>query len=172
MSLGVLLFILLKATFLSFSGFGSLPVLREELVTNRRVLTDDDLNRAVAIARATPGPMGSYVVAIGYAVAGWSGAAMGWIAMAAPALLVIPLAAAFRRRSDSIYVQSVIEGIILGSAALVLATARSLLPDAAFDVPTLIVAIAALIVVIATKTPPIWVILAAALVTFGAAWLG
>ena len=39
MNLGVLLVILLKATLLSFSGFGSLPVLRDELVTNRRVLS-------------------------------------------------------------------------------------------------------------------------------------
>ena len=166
MSLGVLLAILLKATFLSFSGFGSLPVLHDELVTNRHVLTDDDLNRAVAIARATPGPMGSYVVAVGYSVAGWPGAAMGWIAMTAPAFLVIPLAAGLRRRSESVRWQSVIEGVILGSAALVLATARSLMPDAVFNAPTIIVAVGALIAVSVTKVPAIWVILAGAGLAF------
>jgi chromate transporter len=165
MNVGVLFAILVKATFLSFSGFGSLPVLREELVTNRRVLTDDDLNRAVAVARVTPGPMGSYVVAVGYAAAGWPGAVMGWIALTFPALSVIPLGAALRRRRESVRWQSVIEGIILASAALVLATARSLLPDAVVDLPTIIVAIAALIAVSVTEIPTIWVILIGAAVT-------
>ena len=166
MNLGVLLAILLKATFLSFSGFGSLPILRAELVTNRHVLTDDDVNQAVAVARATPGPMGSYVVAIGYAAAGWPGAVMGWFAMTAPALLVVPLTAALRRWSHSIRWQSALEGTILASAALVLATARSLLPDAVFDAPTIVVAVAALIAVSLTKIPTIWVIVAGASLTF------
>ena len=48
-----------------------------------------DLNRAIAVARVTPGPMGIYVVAIGYAVAGWPGAAAGWLALALPAALKV-----------------------------------------------------------------------------------
>jgi len=171
MKAGVLFALLLKATCLSFSGFGSLPVLREELVTNRHVLTDDDLNRAVAIARATPGPMGSYVVAVGYSVDGWSGAALGWLAMTAPAVCVIPIAAAFRRWHDSRRWQSVMEGILLASAALVLATARSLLPDAIVDVPTAAVALAALAVAIATRLSSIWVILGGAALTLSAQFL-
>ena len=166
MNLGVLFAILLKATFLSFSGFGSLPVLRAELVTNRHVLTDDDLNRAVAVARATPGPMGSYVVAIGYAAAGWPGAVMGWFAMTAPAILVVPIATALRRWSQSIRWQSALEGTIVASAALVLSTARSLLPDAVFDAPTSAVAVATLIAVSLTKIPTMWVIVAGACLTF------
>ena len=101
MNLAVLLAILLKASLLSFSGFGSLPVLRDELVTNRHVLTMDDLNRAIAVARVTPGPMGIYVVAIGYAVAGWPGAAAGWLALALPALFAVPLVAIMRRHAQS-----------------------------------------------------------------------
>ena len=43
------------------------------------------------------------------------------------------------------------------------------LPDAVFDGPTLIVAVAALIVVTVTKIPAIWVILGGAVVTLGVA---
>ena len=164
MNLGLLFALLLKATLLSFSGFGSLPVLREDLVTNRKVLTDDELNQAVAVARVTPGPMGSYVVAIGYAVAGWPGAAIGWAAMSAPALCVLPLVLVLRRYEHSAVWRSSIEAVILASAALVLATATELMPTAVVNVSMAFVAVVALIVVLFTRVSSIWVIAAGSLV--------
>lgn len=158
-----LLAIFMKATLLSFSGFGSLPVLREELVQNRAVLSDEQLNEAVAVARMTPGPMGNYVVAVGYAAAGWQGAVAGWIAMTAPALCVLPLLTLIRTRGHSAVWRSSIEAVILASASLVLATALALLPTAVVDAPTAIVAVAALLIVTLTRISTIWVILAGAL---------
>ncbi len=166
MNLGVLLAILLKATLLSFSGFGSLPVLRDELVTNRRVLSDEDLNRAVAVARLTPGPMGSYVVAVGYAVHGWTGAAAGWVAISTPAFCVLPLLALLRGRVHSERWRNAIEAIILASAGLVLATATSLIPTALIDLPTSAAAAAALVIVCFTRISTIWLIVAGSAVTW------
>jgi chromate transporter len=37
------------------------------------VLTDQQLNEAVAITRSTPGPVGLYIVSVGYFVAGVPG---------------------------------------------------------------------------------------------------
>lgn len=163
MNLGVLLAILLKATLLSFSGFGSLPVLRDELVTNRRVLSDEDLNRAVAVARLTPGPMGSYVVAVGYAVHGWTGA--GWRS-ARPHSAYSPLLALLRGRVHSERWRNAIEAIILASAGLVLATATSLIPTALIDLPTSAAAAAALVIVCFTRISTIWLIVAGSAVTW------
>ena len=163
--------ILMKATFLSFSGFGSLPLLRDELVTQRHVLTDDDLNRAVAVARVTPGAMGSYVVAVGYAVRGWRGALAGWIAMCAPALCVLPLMALLSSRVQSGRWRAAADAVVLASAALVLATAGTLIPTAVVNATTGAIAIAALVVVFMTSIPTVWIVLGGAAVTWIVSWL-
>src|SRR5271165_7375982 len=83
--------ILLKGTITAFAGLASLPVIHDSLVTQHHVLTDQQLNQAVVITRSTPGPVGLYIVSVGYFVAGIPGAVAGWLAMITPALLVIPL---------------------------------------------------------------------------------
>jgi uncharacterized membrane protein YdcZ (DUF606 family) len=82
---------LLQSMLSSFSGLSSLPVIRYELVEQRHWIDDGQLNAAVMIGRSTPGPMGVYVVCIGYFVAGYWGAAVGMFAMATPALLISAL---------------------------------------------------------------------------------
>ena len=103
--------ILLKGTATSFAGLASLPVLRDALVVNHAVLTDQALNNAVVITRSTPGPVGLYVVSVGYFVAGVSGAVAGWLAMITPALLVIPLVHFVGQRSDHPRIKSVLRAV-------------------------------------------------------------
>jgi chromate transporter len=66
MSVFLLYLLLTKATITSFSGLASLPVIREDLVVHRRVLTDTQLDTAVVVSRTTPGPIGVYVISVGY----------------------------------------------------------------------------------------------------------
>ena len=47
------------------------------------------LNESVAISRSTPGPVGLYIVSVGYLIAGVPGAIAGWLAMITPALLSV-----------------------------------------------------------------------------------
>jgi chromate transporter len=61
--------LLLKATCTSFSGVAGIPVVRHDLVEHYRVLTDRQLNAAVAAGRTAPGPNGLWVVSVGYFVA-------------------------------------------------------------------------------------------------------
>src|SRR5947207_8719176 len=91
MSLILLYLLLLKATVTSFSGLTSLPVVRNDLVVRRQVLTDRQLNAAVVAGRSVPGPNGLYVVSVGYFIAGIPGAWAGWLAMVSPAFVMIPL---------------------------------------------------------------------------------
>ena len=140
-------------------------MLFRSLVTNRHVLTTDDLNRAVAVARVTPGPMGIYVVAVGYAVAGWPGAAAGWLSLTLPALLAVPLLVVMRRHAQSPRAREAIEAVLLASAALVLSTAHVLIPTAVIDIPTALVAVCAFVLVLATGVSTVWVILGGAIVT-------
>jgi chromate transporter len=162
---GVLLAVFIEATLLSFSGFGSLPILRDDLVVRRHVLTDDDLNRAVTVARITPGAMGSYIVAVGYAVNGWTGAAAGWLAMSAPAFLVIPILIFLDGSARSARWVDAADAVILASAALVLTTATTLIRTAASDTTSVMVAVLSLIAVLATSVPTIWLIAGAAAAT-------
>jgi chromate transporter len=59
-------------------------VIQESLVFQHHVLTDQQLNEAVVITRSTPGPVGLYIVAVGYFAAGIPGAIAGWAARQLP----------------------------------------------------------------------------------------
>lgn len=96
----VLYLLLLKATLSSFSGLASLPILRDDFVVHRHLLSGRQLNTALVIGRTTPGPKGLYIVSIGYYAAGFPGAAAAWLALATPALLVIPMLAFAGRKAD------------------------------------------------------------------------
>jgi chromate transport protein ChrA len=48
----------LRAVLLSLSGFATVPLLRDGLVLDHRLLTDAQLNAAIAIRQASPGRLG------------------------------------------------------------------------------------------------------------------
>jgi chromate transporter len=121
---------LLKATATSFSGLASLPVLRNDLVVQRHVLTDRQLNTAVAMARVTPGPAGLYVVVVGYFAGGIPGAVAGWLAMITPAFAVILLLRYLAHRAQRAEVRGPIEALTMAAAGLVVAAAMPLARDA------------------------------------------
>jgi Chromate transporter len=77
MNVFLLYLILLKGTMTAFAGLASLPVIQDVLVFHDHVLADKQLNEAVVITRSTPGPVGLYIVSVGYFVAGVPGAIVG-----------------------------------------------------------------------------------------------
>jgi chromate transporter len=111
--------ILLKAVAASFTGFGSLPQVRQDLVVSQQVISDDVLNRAVLVGRTTPGPVGVYVVSVGYEVAGWRGVVAGWLALTTPALFVIPIYGIAVRAANQPRARSAIAALVLASAVLI-----------------------------------------------------
>ena len=164
--------LLLKATITTFTGLASLPVIQDELVTQRHVLTDTQLNEAVVITRSTPGAVGLYVVSIGYFVAGVPGAIAGWLAMITPALLVIPLIHLAGRKMQHPRVRSILQTIVIASAGLLLAAAIPLARDALTDPITIVIAVVSLILLLTTKVDTLWLILGAAIVSLSASSIG
>jgi chromate transporter len=130
MNLLVLYLLLLKATATSFSGLTSLPVVRHDLVENRRVLTDRQLNAAVAAGRTAPGPNGLYIVSVGYFVAGIPGACVGCLAVMTPAFLIIPMLRYLGARADRPALKSAIQAVMLAAAGLVISATVPLAKDA------------------------------------------
>ena len=161
MSTLTLYLLLLKATVVSFSGFASVPVVREDLVTNRAVLTDEQLNNAIAISQASPGPLGLYVVIVGCLVAGIPGAIAGVLALASPAVLAVPIARAVRRGREA-DIRGASSGIVIAACILMMTTAVQLVPTAAPSPAFALLAGGAFVVLAVTRVPPLFVILGSA----------
>jgi chromate transporter len=164
MNLVLLYLLLLKATLTSFSGMASLPIIREDLVVRHSVLTDRQLNTAVAAGRSGPGPIGVYVVNVGYLVAGPAGAIAGWLAMVTPAFLIIPMLRYLGSHAERPEVKRITEAALLAGAGLIVAATVPLARDAVLGPLTLIIALAAGVVLVVTRLETLWVIAAAAVV--------
>ena len=129
MSIVALYLLLLKATITSFAGMGSLPQVRQDFVVTHALISDEQLSQAVVIGRSAPGPVGAYVVAIGYFADGWLGAVAAWLAMVTPALLVIPLLTLLRRFLHLPRVRAAVDAVVIASAVLLLTSAVRMAMD-------------------------------------------
>ncbi len=164
MNLFLLYALLLKATLTSFSGLASLPMVRNDFVVERKVITDRELNTAVAAGRTAPGPNGLYLVSVGYYVDGLPGAAVGMLAMMTPAFLILPLMTWIGARAESPRVKSAIRAVILASAGLLLSASVPLARDAITGPLTLGIVLLSFAVLAVTKIDTVWVVLGGALV--------
>jgi chromate transporter len=164
-NLWVLYLLLLKATLTSFSGLASLPIVRQDLVVTRGVLTDRDLNTAVVLGRTTPGPKGLYLVCVGYQVAGVPGAVAGSIALMTPAVLVVPLIVFAGRRAQHPRVRAMLNTVVLASAGISLSATLPMAVDALTSWLMYGLAIVSAAVLLRTQVDTVWVIAAAALVS-------
>ncbi|MEO7142872.1 MAG: chromate transporter [Bryobacteraceae bacterium] len=159
----LLYFILLKATLTSFSGLTSLPVVRNDLVVHRHVLTDRELNAAVAAGRTAPGPNGAYIISVGYFIEGAPGACAGWLAMITPAFLIIPLVRYLGARAEKPRVKNAIRAVILAASGLLLASTVPLATASVTDGFTVAIALISVGLLIFTRIDSVWPIAGAAL---------
>jgi chromate transporter len=161
----VLYLLLLKAIITTFSGLASVPIVRNDLVLHRHVLTDRELTTSLAITRTTPGPMGLYVVSVGYFVDGTPGAVAGWLAMVTPAFLMIPLLEFVRRKAEHPRFKSVLRCVVFASAGLLLWVTLPLARDALHGYLTVAIAILAFALAITKKVDSLWIVLGGAVIT-------
>lgn len=136
------------------------------------MLTDKQLNEAVVITRSTPGPVGLYIVSVGYFVAGVPGAIAGWLAMITPALLIIPLVHFAGRKIEHPRVKAILQAVVIASAGLLLAASIPLARDALTDPVTIAIAAVSLVVLLTTELDTLWLILGAAAISLSASSLG
>ncbi len=166
MNIIALYFLLLKATLTSFSGLGSLPMVRSDFVVRYHVLTDRELNTAVAAGRVGPGPVGIYVVSVGYLVAGVPGACAGWLAMITPAFLIIPMLRFLGQRAEHPRIKSMTRAVLLAGAGLMASAAVPLARDAISGLVTLGIVAASIVLLALTRISTLWVMLGAAIAGF------
>jgi chromate transporter len=159
----ILYLYLVKATLTSFSGLTSLPVVRQDLVETRHVLSDWQLNAAVAAGRTAPGPNGLYVVSVGYFVDGIPGAFAGYLAMITPAFLILPLLRYVGRRMEEPRVKGAIQGLTIAAAALIISATIPLARDSVTGPLPASIAIASFLVIAFTGVDTFWVMAASAI---------
>lgn len=130
MSAVVVYVLLVKAIASSFAGMGSLPQIQHDFVETRHALTPNQMSQAVLVGRSTPGPVGAYVVAVGYMAAGWQGAIAAWLAMMTLALAAIPLFMLTQRWLHLPRVRAAVDAVVIASAILLFSSGIRMAVDA------------------------------------------
>jgi chromate transporter len=167
MNVFILYLLLLKAVCTSFSGMASLPIVRNDFVVSRHLLTDRQLNTAVVTGRTGPGPNGLYVVSVGYFVDGLPGAMAGLLALVTPAFLIIPMMRWVGDYAKIPRIRSAIRAVVLASAGLLIASSIPLAQDAATGPMAVAIILGSCVVLTCTNLESWWVMMAAAVLGVG-----
>ncbi len=154
------------------SGLAIVPFLYSGVVTEHRWLTEREFLDAVAVAMLTPGPVVITAAFIGYLVAGPLGAGAATIGVFLPAyllsVLLLPVLDRFARRP---LVIGFVRGVTAAAAGAIAGACVVLGRRALHDLPTALLALAALVVVARTRVPAGLLVLSGALIGLALSWL-
>jgi chromate transporter len=141
--------------FIFGSGLAIVPFLHAGVVNRFGWLTDNQFLDAVAVAMITPGPVVITTAFIGYLVAGFAGACVAALATFVPCYLftIVP-APFFRRFSKNQSLKMFVAGVTAAAAGAIAGAAFVLGRRAIFDLPTLLIAGATLLVLVRSKKIP------------------
>src|SRR5262249_27942960 len=92
-----LFWIMLRASLLSTTGTGNLPIVHQDLLA-RGWASDRQFAESLAIGHTSPGPSGLWVISLGYLVDGLRGALVTTAAIALPPFVVLVLVHGIYRR--------------------------------------------------------------------------
>jgi chromate transporter len=167
--LGRLFLVFLKIGAVLFgSGYVLLAFLRADLVEHLHWLTERQLLDAVAVGQITPGPVFTTATFIGYVISGTRGAVVATLGVFAPAFIFVAISGLVIpkiRRSQ--IAGAMLDGVVVGSLALMGVVACQLGRTAMVDAPTVVIAVVSLAVLLRFKINSAWPVVAAAV--FG--WL-
>lgn len=144
------------------SGYVLLAFLRNDLVLRLGWLTDQQLIDAVAIGQVTPGPVLTTATFIGYVLAGVPGAFVATLGIFLPSFIFVAiLNPLVPRLRDSEWTAALLDGVNVAALGL-MAGVTVILGRAAFvDIPTVILALAAAVLLFRFKVSTIWLVLGA-----------
>jgi chromate transporter len=147
------------------SGYVLLAFLRAEFIDHLHWLTERQLIDAVAVGQFTPGPVFTTATFIGYLVGGIPGAVVATSGIFLPGFLLVavsgPLIPKLRR---SPMAGAILDGVVVGSLALMAVVAWQLGRSAIVDWLTALMFIASAIAVLRFRLNSAWLIVGAALI--------
>jgi chromate transporter len=150
------------------SGYVLLAFLRADLVERLHWLTETQLVDAVAVGQVTPGPVFTTATFVGYLLAGPKGALAATAGIFLPAFIFVGLSGPLvpKLRSSAL-TAAFLDGVNVGSLALMAVVTAQLGRSAVIDVPSAAFAIVAGALLIGFKPNATWLILGGA----AAGWL-
>ncbi len=134
------------------SGLAIVPFLHSGVVTRFHWLTDQQFLDAIAVAMITPGPVVITVAFIGYLVAGPLGACVAALATFGPCYFftVIP-APFFRRFAKHPGIKAFVDGVTAAATGAIAGAGFVLGRRALIDVPTVLIALATVLLLVKFK---------------------
>jgi chromate transporter len=161
----VFLFFAKAGAFVFGSGLAIVPFLYGGVVKEHGWLNDQQFVDAVAVAMITPGPVVITVGFIGYLVAGFWGAAVAALGTFLPCYLftIIP-APYFRKHGKQPAIVAFVDGVTAAAIGAITGAVVVLGQRSIRDVPTVLIALAALAVLWKVKKAPEPIIVLAAAV--------
>jgi chromate transporter len=165
-SLGSLFLVFLKVGAVVFgSGYVLLAFLRADLVAHRGWLTDSQLVDAVAVGQVTPGPVFTTATFIGYLLGGVRGAVVATVGIFLPAFLLVaasgPLVPRIRK---SKLAGAFLDGVNVGSLALMAEVTWQLGGASLVDVVTIVLAVASVVALLRLRLNSAWLVFVGAVV--------
>ena len=147
------------------SGYVLLAFLRTEFIDRLHCLTERQLIDAVAVGQFTPGPVFTTATFIGYLVAGIPGALLATIGIFLPGFALVALSGRLLPRlRRSVWTAAILDGVVVGSLALMAVVASQLGRASIVDWRTLIILIASSVVVLRFRVNSAWVIAGAGMI--------
>ncbi len=146
------------------SGYVLLAFLRADFVTRLGWLTDRQLLDAIAVGQVTPGPVFASATFIGYLLGGLPGAALATLGIFLPSFILVAASHAWiPRMRRSPWFGGLLDGVNVGSLALMAGVTVQLGRASIVDWPTAAIAVLATVAIQRGRVNPTWVILCAAL---------
>lgn len=157
---GVFLTFLKIGSVLYGSGYVLLAFLEADFVERLNILTSRQILDAVAVGQFTPGPVFTTATFIGYLIQGIPGAILATIGIFLPAFVLVgllnPIVPKLRK---SKLVASILDGVNVASWGLMAVVSWKLGVSAVVDIPTALLASAALVIVFKFKINSAWLVM-------------
>ncbi|MET0791375.1 MAG: chromate transporter, partial [Polyangiaceae bacterium] len=150
------------------SGYVLLAFLRADLVQRLHWLTEAQLVDAIAVGQVTPGPVFTTATFIGYLLAGPRGALVATAGIFLPAFVFVALSGPLvSKLRSSPLAGAFLDGVNVGSLALMAVVTVHLAHAALVDMPTVALALVAIALLVRFKPNATWLIFGGA----AAGWL-
>jgi chromate transporter len=159
----LLLYFAKAGMFVFGSGLAVVPFLYGGVVHGHHWLTDKQFIDAVAVAMITPGPVVITVAFIGYLVAGFAGATAAAVGIFLPVyLVVVALAPSYKRWAKNPQLSAFVRGVTAAATGAIAGAVIVLARRSIFDLPTVLIAAATLLLLSKWKLPePLLIVCAA-----------
>ncbi|MBR7154058.1 MAG: chromate transporter [Paludibacteraceae bacterium] len=149
-------------TFTLGGGYAMLPLIQREVVDRKGWIDEQEFLNMIALAQAAPGLIAvNSAIFIGWRIGGWKGVCGAVLGAVLPSFLIIlAIAMVFAEWKELPAVEAVFKGIRPAVVALIAAPLVKLAKAAKISWSTLLIPIAAALLIWLFHVNPVWVILA------------